>query len=62
MYKLGLDPMKIGSFYFLAETERFELSVSCPTLAFQASALDRYATSPIFFYNRKIVPHSLRAW
>lgn len=34
--------------YFLsrAEGERFELSVGCPTLAFQASALDHYANPP----------------
>ena len=30
----------------MAERERFELSVPCGTLAFQASALDHYATSP----------------
>ncbi len=31
-----------------AEAERFELSVGCPTHAFQACALDRYATPPAF--------------
>src|SRR5258705_120951 len=30
----------------MAERARFELAVPCGTLAFQASALDRYATSP----------------
>lgn len=29
-----------------AEGERFELSVPCDTLAFQASALDHYANPP----------------
>jgi hypothetical protein len=30
----------------MAERERFELSVPCDTHAFQACALDHYATSP----------------
>ncbi len=30
----------------MAEPERFELSVGCPTHAFQACALDHYATVP----------------
>ncbi len=33
-------------FRFLAEAERFELSVGCPTPRFQRGALDHYATLP----------------
>ncbi len=33
--------------FIFAETRRFELPVAFTTHAFQASALDRYATSPI---------------
>ena len=33
----------------VAEAERFELSVGCPTHAFQACALDHYATPPFIF-------------
>ena len=33
----------------IAEGERFELSVSCPTYAFQAYALDHYANPPPSF-------------
>ena len=34
----------------MAERERFELSVPCDTHAFQACALDHYATSPRGIY------------
>lgn len=39
----------------MAETERFELSNPCGLLAFQASALDHYATSPYLNYLVKIL-------
>ncbi len=55
-----------------AERERFELSIPCGILAFQASALGHYATSPLRFFldfsiqkssgkhqkNSKILPRS----
>ena len=36
-----------GAFAFRAEAERFELSRGCPLHAFQACALDHYATPPM---------------
>lgn len=39
----------------LAEEERFELSIPCGMLAFQASALDHYATPPQGFPDTPLV-------
>ena len=50
---------KLGN---LAEAERFERSVGFPTHAFQACALDRYATPPFctVITCRTANPYSLR--
>jgi hypothetical protein len=42
----GTTKQPLAGLFCLAEEERFELSVPCGTLAFQASALDHYATPP----------------
>ena len=39
---------------YIAEGKRFELLVGCPTHAFQACALDRYANPP--FSNEATIP------
>ena len=43
-----LSPGKNHTAIFVAETARFELARVLPLLAFQASALGHYATSPLY--------------
>jgi hypothetical protein len=42
----GKIEKRLMAFFVMAEREGFEPSIPCGMLAFQASALDHYATSP----------------